>query len=73
MEQTPGFPDWMPPEERPTPSPESVPDDIVEHALRVGARYARCPDCGTEQWFPWTPAETTGWTCGDCGTEITVV
>lgn len=73
MEQTREFPDWVPRDDRPVPTVESVPDEIVEHALRVGTRYARCPDCGTEQWFPWTPDESTGWTCSDCGEEVTIV
>lgn len=73
MEQTRGFPDWVPRDERPAPSAESVPEEIVEHALRVGTRYAGCPDCGTEQWFPWTPSEPTGWECRDCGADVTIV
>ena len=73
MKQTREFPDRVPREERPTPTVEALPDDIVEHALDVGTRYARCPDCGSEQWFPWTPQETTGCSCSDCGAEVTIV
>lgn len=73
MAQSPGFPEWIPREDRPDPTLESIPEEIVEHALRVGTRYASCPDCGAEQWFPWTPEETTRTACDDCGAAVTVV
>lgn len=73
MASSPGFPDWVPREDRPDPTPEAVPEEILEHALQVGTRYARCPSCDAEQWFPWTPEETTRTACSDCGTDITVV
>ena len=73
MEQTREFPDRVPREDRPTPTVDTVPEEIVEHALEVGTRYARCPGCGTEQWFPWTPEETTSCECSDCGEKITII
>ena len=73
MAQNPGFPNWIPREERPDPIPESVPEEIIEHAISVGTRYASCPTCGAEQWFPWTPDEPTSTECTDCGEAITVV
>jgi hypothetical protein len=72
-EQRSGFPEWVPREDRPDPTPETVPDGIVEHALEVGTQYAACPDCDTEQWFPWTPDEPTDATCEECGQNVTIV
>ena len=73
MNQTREFPDRVSRDERPMPTVDALPDEIVEHALDVGTRYARCPSCKTEQWFPWTPEETTGCECRDCGRKITII
>jgi len=65
--------DRVPSDERPKPSVEDVPDEIVEKALSWATRYAACPECGTEQFFFERPGWNTTVKCGHCGEKVKMI
>lgn len=66
------YPTRIPEIEWPARTPENIPDEILEQALRPVA-YQACAACGEEQWLVRVPGHNTTHTCINCDTEHTVV
>jgi hypothetical protein len=60
-------------DEQPDATVEAVPDDIVEDAVEWCTEYARCPECGEEQFFLKRPGWNTTTECSECDTEVKIV
>jgi uncharacterized protein (DUF983 family) len=67
------YPDHVPREDRPDPTPENIPDDLVRSALATATVYGACPECGEKQFFPRVTGHNTDTSCSECGQPIRIV
>ena len=67
------YPDRVDEADRPEPTPDVVPDEIVERAVEMCSEYRACPKCGHEQWMAKTPGNNVYWNCNECDAKMTVV
>jgi len=59
--------------DRPEPTLENIPDDVVKAALSIAVTYQACPYCGEEQFLPVVAGRNTYHDCRACGDEMSVV
>jgi hypothetical protein len=60
-------------EERPEPTVESVPDDVIEGALDIAVAWKKCPGCSVEQFINIVPGHNTSHECKNCGESYKVI
>lgn len=68
-DQTPAF---MTNEQKATDAPGETPDQIVDRALSLTARYGECSVCGEGQYYIVIPGHSETHECSGCGAEMFV-
>lgn len=60
-------------ENRPEPTVENVPEDVLKSALSIATAWKKCPNCGTKQFVNVVPGHNSSHECRDCGESYTAV
>lgn len=67
------FPEHVDQDERPEPTPENIPDDVLEAAIGTAVDYSGCPFCGERQFHVIVPGHNSYHECVECGETFDVV
>jgi len=73
MSETERYPDHVPESDRPDPTCDNVPEDVLSTALDWATMYVACPECGEQQFIPTLAGHNTTCDCRECGFEMKIV